>query len=139
MWFGVGLISSPSLEGKWKRLSDLNPIILDPYFVENPEVTKLKNGSYLAIFDTGPENESIGYSFSKDGYNWEKGAYINFPENKPSWRGTLRTPLCFIHENDSIYKIYYTAFNSKGFKHNEEPKHHSGYGTIGLIKVELHL
>ena len=136
LWFGVGLVSANSLEGPWSRLSAYNPVLLDPFFVENPIVIRLPDGEFLSIYDTGPENDSIGYATSADGVNWKRGKLIGFPPGKPSWRGVLRTPLCLLPEKDNMFSIYYTAFNKKGFLHNEEPRHHSGFGTIGLIKVK---
>lgn len=93
---------------------------------------------FIAVYDTGPERETIGYAFSGDGYTWRPGNHIVFTEGKPAWRSTLRTPLCFLPEDKNIFTIFYTAFNSKGFIYNEEPKHHSGFGTVGRIKVKLH-
>lgn len=136
-WFGVGLAASQTLEGKWNRCSDRNPVLLDPCFVENPIVVRIKPDLFIAVYDTGPDRPSIGYAFSRDGYHWPPGDQIFFPKGVPAWRGTLRTPLCFLPEGDNIFTIYYTAFHSQGFIPNEEPRHHSGYGIVGRIKVKL--
>ena len=76
-WF-VALAESNSLEGPWHRLNKgVAPIkSIHPLFVENPIVSQLPNGLYIAIFDGGPDGwghhlpNMMGYSLSKDGYNW---------------------------------------------------------------------
>ena len=53
--WAVGLAESETLEGPWKRMGEeINPITsIHPQFVENPIVSKLPNGTYIAMFDGG--------------------------------------------------------------------------------------
>lgn len=137
LWFGVGLVSSSTLEGPWERCSKYNPVLINPVFVENPIVYPLNDSVFICVFDTGFDPNSIGYSFSKDGYHWEKEQKIIFPEGDPVWRGEVRTPLSFIPDGDGNFLIYYTAFSTQVFENNKYPEYHSGFGTLGLIKVKV--
>jgi len=137
MWFGAGLVSAPSLAGPWKRLYEYNPVMINNTFIENPIIFNLDNGLLLALFDSGFEQNTIGYSFSKDGYHWSKEKKIIFPKDAVPWTGKVRTPMSFIPQDDGTFSIYYTAFNSERFKVNTEPVHHFGYGTVGLLKVKV--
>jgi len=69
LYWKVGLVSAPALTGPWKRLSDHNPVPLDArYGVENPIVTRLKNGHYIAVFDSLGPTDQIGYALSQAGF-----------------------------------------------------------------------
>lgn len=100
-WY-VGLAQSNTIEGPWTRMGeDINPIVsIHPTFVENPIVSQLPNGLYIAVFDGGPESlnlpNQIGYTLSKDGLNWTKARYLNIESKVNKWWMTMRTPLCLI-------------------------------------------
>jgi predicted GH43/DUF377 family glycosyl hydrolase len=126
----VGLAVSDNLEGPWKRCSELNPVDLDISFTENPIVTKLENGIYVAIVDagydsTGLKRSAFGYFSSPDGVHWskEKLCYLEHKVNK--WWDQMRTPLCLIKENDGNYTLFHTAYTS------------DGYGSIGKLKIKI--
>ncbi len=132
-WF-VGLAGSASLEGPWKRLdTTVNPVTsIHPWFIENPIVSRLPNGLYIAIFDGGPEGwghhlpNMMGYSLSKDGLKWSEAHYIPFSTKVKKWWDIMRTPLCLIPEGNDVYTVVYAAINlSKRFH------------PMGLVQLRL--
>ncbi|MBK0370877.1 glycoside hydrolase family protein [Flavobacterium agrisoli] len=132
-WF-VALAESKSLEGPWSRLNKgLEPIkTIHPQFVENPIVSQLPNGLYIAIFDGGPEGwghhlpNMIGYTLSKDGVNWSEARYIPIETKVKKWWDIMRTPLCLIPEGNDEYTIVYNAIDLKRRFH-----------PTGMVKVKL--
>lgn len=132
-WF-VALAESNSLEGPWKRLNKgLEPIkTIHPQFVENPIVSQLPNGLYIAIFDGGPEGwghhlpNMIGYSLSKDGISWGEACYLPIETKVDKWWDIMRTPLCLISEGNDVYTIVYNAIDLKRRFH-----------PTGMVKVKL--
>lgn len=132
-WF-VALAESNSLEGPWKRLNKgLEPIkTIHPQFVENPIVSQLPNGLYIAIFDGGPEGwghhlpNMMGYSLSKDGINWGEARYLPIETKVDKWWDIMRTPLCLIPEGNDVYTIVYNAIDLNKRFH-----------PTGMVKVKL--
>lgn len=128
LW-GVGLARAKSLAGPWERCTSLNPVPIHPLFVENPIVTRLDNGLYVAIYDGGPMYitgiGTFGYSVSRDGIQWSEGTYLHLPEDQMTWQAKIRTPLCLIPEGDGVYTMYYTAMD------------HDDYGCIGRVRLLL--
>ncbi|MDR2146333.1 MAG: hypothetical protein LBE91_07740 [Tannerella sp.] len=129
-WY-VGLAKSDKLEGPWTRMGeDINPVTsIHPRFVENPIVSRLPNGLYIAIFDGGPDYlnlpNKMGYTLSKDGLHWSLARYIPFDTKVKRWWTVMRTPLCLILEGDNIYTIVYTAWVNGRFN------------PVGMVKVQL--
>ncbi|OYX82160.1 MAG: hypothetical protein B7Y83_15705 [Flavobacteriales bacterium 32-34-25] len=132
-WF-VALAESKSLEGPWQRMNKgLEPIkSIHPQFVENPIVSQLPNGLYIAIFDGGPDGwghhlpNMIGYSLSKDGINWGEARYLPIETKVDKWWDIMRTPLCLIPEGNDVYTIVYNAIDLKRRFH-----------PTGMVKVKL--
>ncbi|MFC5682220.1 glycoside hydrolase family protein [Flavobacterium sp. MAHUQ-51] len=132
-WF-VALAESNSLEGPWTRLNKgLEPIkTIHPRFVENPIVSQLPNGLYIAIFDGGPEGwghhlpNMMGYTLSKDGVNWSEARYIPIETKVKKWWDIMRTPLCLISEGNDVYTIVYNAIDLKKRFH-----------PTGMVKLKL--
>ncbi len=132
-WF-VALAESNSLEGPWTRLNKgLEPIkSIHPLFVENPIVSQLPNGLYIAIFDGGPNGwghhlpNMMGYSLSKDGVNWSEARYWPIETKVDKWWDIMRTPLCLIPEGNDVYTIVYNAIDLKKRFH-----------PTGMVKVKL--
>jgi hypothetical protein len=132
-WF-VALAESQSLEGPWTRIKDENTPIksMHPFFVENPIVSQLPNGLYIAIFDGGPEGwghhlpNMIAYSLSKDGKNWAEARYLPIETKVDKWWDIMRTPLCLIPEGNDVYTIVYAAIDLKRRFH-----------PMGMVKVKL--
>lgn len=119
----AGLAVAPDLFGPWRRAYGLNPSPISDYFIENPIVSRLENGKYLAVFDTafadgdGDEVErngdSIGYSVSEDGIHWPKMKTLNVQRDDP-WSREMRTPLGLIENDDGSFLLYYTAREKEG-------------------------
>ncbi|WP_347052460.1 hypothetical protein [Flavobacterium olei] len=132
-WF-VALAESKSLEGPWLRVNKgLEPIkSIHPLFIENPIVSQLPNGLYIAIFDGGPDGwghhlpNMIGYSLSADGVNWHEAHYLPIETKVDKWWDIMRTPLCLIPEGNDVYTIVYNAIDLKKRFH-----------PTGMVKVKL--
>ncbi|WP_281635493.1 hypothetical protein [Flavobacterium marginilacus] len=132
-WF-VALAESNSLEGPWSRMNKgLEPIkTIHPQFVENPIVSQLPNGLYIAVFDGGPEGwghhlpNMIGYTLSKDGINWSEAHYLPIETKVDKSWDIMRTPLCLIPEGNDVYTIVYNAIDLKKRFH-----------PTGMVKVKL--
>jgi hypothetical protein len=132
--FYVGLAKSSSLTGKWERCTKLNPVFMDPEFIENPIVTKVNDSLYLVVYD-GANKNAISYSWSKDGIHWQKEKLIQLPD-APKWLNSMRTPLGLISEGNDEYSLYFTAFNGVNPK-KVLPFWHDGFGNVGLVKLKL--
>jgi len=132
-WF-VALAESKTLEGPWLRMNKgLEPIkTMHPLFVENPIVSQLPNGMYIAIFDGGPDGwghhlpNMIAYSLSADGINWAEAHYLPIETKVDKWWDIMRTPLCLIPEGNDVYTIVYNAIDLKRRFH-----------PTGMVKVKL--
>lgn len=129
-WY-VGLAVSDNLEGPFVRCKELNPITsIHPRFVENPIVSQLPNGLYIAVFDGGPEwlklPNMIAYTLSKDGVNWSEAHYLPIDTKVKKWWHTMRTPLGLIPEGNDIYTIVYAAVNNDMRFH-----------PMGMVQVKL--
>ena len=132
-WF-VGLAESNSLEGPWSRIKDgSNPIkSMHPFFVENPIVSQLPNGLYIAVFDGGPDGwghhlpNMMAYSLSVDGKKWSEAHYLPIETKVNKWWDIMRTPLCLIPEGNDVYTIVYNAIDLKKRFH-----------PTGMVKVKL--
>jgi hypothetical protein len=127
----VGLASSDNPEGPWKRCSELNPVDLGISFTENPVVTRLDNGLYVAVADagydsTGLKRSAFGYFYSNDGIHWSKEQLCYLENKVKKWWDQMRTPLCLIKEDDS-YTVFHTAYDR------------NGYGSAGKLKVRISL
>jgi len=126
----VGLASSERPEGPWKRCSDLNPLDNGLSFIENPVVTKLDNGLYIAVADAGYDSSGLsrpafGYCWSKDGIHWSKERLCYLENKVPRWWKWMRTPLCLIREKDGLYTVFHTAYDQNDF------------GSVGRLRVKL--
>ena len=129
-WY-VGLAEADNLEGPFTRMKELNPITsIHPRFVENPIVSQLPNGLYIAVFDGGPEwlklPNMIAYTLSKDGIHWSEAHYLPIDTKVKKWWHTMRTPLGLIPEGNGIYTIIYAAVNNDMRFH-----------PMGMVQVKL--
>ncbi len=133
--FYAGMAKSEgSLTDNWVRQYQLNPVQMDPEFIENSIVTQVAPNLYINLYD-GANRQEISYAWSKDGIHWGKEQLIRLP-NAPKWIKNTRTPLGLIDEGDGIYSIYFTAFNGNN-PAKIEPLWHDGFGNVGLVKVKL--
>ncbi len=108
-----GLATADHLNGPWKRMPEgFNPVPIVDEFMENPVVSRLKNGKYLAVFDSFGDQE-VGYSLSEDGVNWSKETRVKVQSEGKTWAEpgdhSMRTPLCAIEEENGTFTIVYTA------------------------------
>lgn len=133
-WVGLATPIDNKLSGSWKRLSAMNPVLMDSTFMENPVVTKVSDSLYVNLYD-GANKHEFSYSLSKDGIHWDKEKLIRL-SNAPEWIYMTRTPLCLIPEGDNVFTIYFTAFDGDNSK-QILPIWHNGYGNIGMMKVKL--
>ncbi len=126
-YFRVGLASAPSLAGPWKRLSQGNPVALSgPRGSENPIVTRLKSGRYIAVFETVFCEDGFGYSDSADGIHWSEAKELKVKASTGKIR-KVRTPLGLTEEPDGSFSVFYTAFN----------KEESHWGELWPIRVKV--
>lgn len=132
--FCVGLAESDQLTGRYERRTELNPVLMDPEFVENPVVCDLPDGSKLCLYDGGNDH-GISHALSRDGLHWEKERVLELPD-APSWLKAVRTPLGLIAEEDGTYTIFFTAFDGEN-PDRVEPLWHDGFGQLGRVSVRL--
>ena len=132
----VGLAKAPDLAGPWVRCTDQNPLTIEKRFIENPLVTKLENGTYVAVYDTDAPN-AIGYTFSADGIHWSAGQHLVVQEGDGVWASEVRTPLGLIPEGKDSFTLFYTA-NEKilGMKPDGNGIVTTP-GSMGLVEVRL--
>lgn len=130
----VGIATAPRLDApKWTRLGlEVNPVIMNHRFVENPVVTQLPSGEYIALFDSG---NAIGYSVSPDGINWSQAAFLPVKEKAAKrWWSALRTPLGLVNEGDGTYTIFFTAYTGWSIA---DGIGQDAYASIGKLTVKL--
>lgn len=128
-FWGIGLASASEIGGPWKRVSALNPVLLEKRFAENPVVEPLPQGGYMAIYDVDiEEHNSIGYAYSADGIHWNPGRRLVIQPMAGEWATSVRTPLGLIPEGDGTYTLFYTG------EQKREP--HSIY-SIGMVTVKI--
>ena len=126
----VGLASADFPEGPWKRCTKLDPIDNGLSFIENPIVTKLDNGLFVALADAGYDSTGLcrsafGYLWSNDGIHWSKEHLCSLEGKLFKWWKMMRTPLCLIREDDGTYTVFHTAYDK------------NDYGSLGMLKVKL--
>jgi len=118
----IGMATAPTLSGPWVRMPEgHNPVPIAEVFAENPQVTELKEGGFLTVFDSSGDQE-IGYSLSEDGIHWSPEVRIKVQSGNNVWAlpgdHAMRTPLCAIEEEDGTFTVIYTAkteFDGKKF------------------------
>jgi hypothetical protein len=109
----VGLASAPALAGPWLRRRELNPARIEPTFIENPIVTRLPGGRFVAVYDTMKSSDAVGYTFSRDGLHWSAGRSLVVQPLHGRWSPEVRTPLGLIDEEDGTYTLFYTGFEQQ--------------------------
>jgi len=106
----VGIASASSLAGPWRRQRTLNPAPIESVFIENPIVTQLRDGRYLAVYDATKDPDAIGYSISEDGIHWPAGRSLVLQPKTGKWSPEIRTPLGLVDEHDGTFTVFYTGF-----------------------------
>src|SRR5262249_31601869 len=59
-YWRVGLASASAIAGPWTRRQGAE-LPIEPTFIENPIVEKLRDGSYAAVYDTTRDPDAIGF------------------------------------------------------------------------------
>ncbi len=132
----IGLAKSDKLAGPWIRMdTTINPVrSMHPWFIENPIVSQLPDGTYIAMFDGGPDDwghhlpNMFGYSLSKDGVTWTEAHYFPIHTKVKKWWDIMRTPLGIIPEGNNEYTIVYAAIDKSKRFH-----------PMGMVRVKLNL
>jgi hypothetical protein len=132
----VGLAKAPVLGGPWNRCSGLNPLRIEPRFIENPIVSHLANGNYIAIYDSHKPN-SIGYTISKDGIHWSSGLQLSVQTGRGIWATEVRTPLGLTYEGDGQFTLFYSANEKIAGSQADANGIVLTPGAIGMVKVRL--
>lgn len=130
----VGLATAPSLAGPWTRCTKLNPLDVEKRFIENPIVTKLDDGAYVAVYDTDAPH-AIGYTFSRDGTHWSPGQHLVVQEGSGIWASEVRTPLGLIPEGPDTFTLFYTANETVSGMSPDANGINSAPGSMGLVEV----
>jgi hypothetical protein len=130
----VGLASAPDISGPWTRSTALNPLKVENRFIENPIVTKLTDGTYVAVYDTDAPN-AIGYTFSSDGVHWSTGQHLVVQEGSGIWASEVRTPLGLIPEGKDSFTLFYTANEKVSGAGADGNGIVSTPGSMGLVEV----
>jgi hypothetical protein len=109
----VGLAKAPTLAGPWKRCAELNPVQLEKVYTENPIVTQVEDGTYVAVYDRATRSDvptAIGYSTSRDGIHWSQGIGLDLqPKGRGHWANRVNTPMGLIPEGNNKYTLFYTG------------------------------
>ena len=132
----VGLASASRLSGPWTRCTELNPLRIEPRFIENPIVTRLADGTFLAVYDT-KEERSIGYTFSSDGVHWLAGQHLKVQKGDGIWSNDVRTPLGLIEEGKNTFTLFYTANEKVAGTRADEYGVTLTPGAVGMVEVAL--
>lgn len=131
----VGLATAPSIAGPWTRVSTFNPLKVENRFIENPIVSQLSDGTFIAVYDTDAPN-AIGYTLSHDGIHWSTGRHLIVQEGNNVWATEVRTPLGLINEGQGSFTLFYTANEKVSGMTPDENGINTTPGSIGLVEVE---
>lgn len=132
----VGLATAKTLAGPWVRCTALNPLKVENRFIENPIVTKLNDGTFVAVYDTDAPN-AIGYTFSTDGVHWSAGQHLIVQEGSGVWATEVRTPLGLISEGKDSFTLFYTANEKLAGTGPDANGINTTPGSMGLVDVRL--
>jgi hypothetical protein len=137
--WNVGLAEAEAIGGPWTRRPEGNPIFAN---AENPVVTRLASGRYVAIFDALCDKPLfIGYADSPDGIRWSKPAYLELQQAKVFWAREIRTPLGLIEESDGSLSLFYTGYHCQDLplEPGQEPEKgkRPPFSCLGFLSVRL--
>ena len=130
----VGLATAAELGGPWTRCTSVNPLKVETRFIENPIVTRLEDGTYVAVYDTDAPN-AIGYTLSSDGTHWSAGRHLIVQEGDGIWATEVRTPLGLIPEGNGLFTLFYTANEKIAGNEPDVNGINRTPGSIGLVEV----
>lgn len=140
-FWGVGLAQADQITGPWKRMEEYAPVDFKAGFAENPIVTKLDNGYYVAIVDN--DLTGFSYSYSTDGKNWSKAFALDMEAQMKKWWIEVRTPLSLIKEDDGTYTVFYSAtvkYTDYWERLDDETAElDTGFDSIGKLSVAIEI
>jgi hypothetical protein len=137
-----GLAEAAALAGPWKRISR-TPVT---QHMENPLVTRLEDGRYVAFFDGCGTYQRFGYLVSDDGLNWSKPVIIDIeqePAKVKKWWGLTRTPLGLIQESTDTFTLFFTAYNKNFYDVpgiwavNDQGIFRDYFASVGYVELRL--
>lgn len=132
----VGLATSDSLTGPWRRAPSGNPLAVERRFIENPVVHAHHGGGFLAVYDNGSVDHggarSFGVMSSQNGSSWSRVDPVVLPEGTARWAEGVRTPLGLVAMSGGGYRVYFSGFED-GKDWLERRAH------IGFVDVEIQL
>ena len=132
----VGLARASDIGGPWTRCTELNPLDVEPRFIENPIVSRLTDGTYVAVYDNHQPN-SIGYSFSDDGIHWRRGQRLAVQTGNGIWASEVRTPLGLIDEGNGTFTLFYSANEKIAGTGADANGITMTPGAVGVVEVKL--
>ncbi|TVR56830.1 MAG: hypothetical protein EA426_13195 [Spirochaetaceae bacterium] len=144
-WYGSspelnGLAEAPSLSGPWRRITTDRPV---SRHTENPVVTMLPDGRFVAVFDGCGHHQKMGYMVSDDGRAWSEPVLLELDSHPDRWWGLTRTPLGLIEEDDGTFTLFFTAYNRNfyeipGIWSAKSDTVFDGYfASLGRVSLEL--
>jgi len=131
----VGLAKAADLSGPWQRCTEFNPLKVEARFIENPIVTRLDDGTFVAVYDTDAPN-AIGYAFSSDGVHWSAGQHLVVQSGDEVWASEVRTPLGLIAEGGDSFTLFYTANEKVSGMQPDGNGINTTPGSMGLVEVQ---
>jgi hypothetical protein len=137
--WNVGLAEAETIGGPWRRLREGNPVFTN---AENPVVTRLASGRYVAVFDALISNPFfIGYADSPDGIHWSSPAYLELRQEKEFWLRDVRTPLGLIEESRGHFSLFYTGHHCQDppLQAGEKPANGQNppFPCLGVMSLRL--
>ena len=135
-----GLAKSDSLFGPWSRISMKKPV---SRHTENPIVTKLDDGRFIAFFDGCGQYQRFGYMLSDDGLHWSQPQIIDQNEHPSKWWGLTRTPLGLISEGKNNYTLFFTAYNKNFYdipgiwSAKSDSVFDGFFASVGMLKLRI--
>jgi|HubBroStandDraft_5_1064220.scaffolds.fasta_scaffold01887_2 hypothetical protein len=132
----VGLARSSQLGGPWTRCSALNPLKVEPRFIENPIVSRLNDGTFIAVYDNH-QPSSIGYTFSRDGVHWSRGRQLTVQTGSGVWASEVRTPLGLVDEGHGSFTLFYSANEKIAGAGPDANGVTMTPGAVGVVEVRL--
>lgn len=135
-----GLAKSDSLFGPWKRISIEKPV---SRHTENPIVTKLEDGRFIAFFDGCGQYQRFGYMLSDDGIRWSRPQIIDLNDHSSKWWGLTRTPLGLISEGNNKYTLFFTAYNKNFYEipgiwsAKSDSVFDGFFASVGMLKLQI--
>gem|GEM_PF-316444 len=138
-FWGNGLALAPALTGPWIRLSRRSPVDFGTVFSENPIVTELSDGTFIAVMDS--PGSGFGYSLSVDGLNWSRMKMVKVTDRMEPWWSEFRTPLGLIPEEDGTFTLFFTVIkeHTDYWEHMGEDGYvmDTGFDSMGRLRLSV--